>query len=73
MAMPGAINVPVASLERVMASLPREWEIVAYRQGPYCVLPFGAIEALSAWGFQARRLEDGFPEWKAAGRAVEAA
>lgn len=71
--LPGAINVPVASLDRVMASLPRDKEIVAYCRGPYCVLSFDAIEALRARGFRARRLEDGFPEWKSAGLEVEVA
>lgn len=71
--LPCAINVPVASLDRVVPSLPRDKEIVAYCRGPYCVLSFDAIEVLRARGFRARRLEDGFPEWKAAGFAVEAA
>lgn len=71
--LPGAINVPVACLDRVMASLPHDKEIVAYCRGPYCVLSFDAIEALRARGYRARRLEDGFPEWKAAGLEVEAA
>lgn len=69
--LPGAINVPVGSLDRAMASLPRDKEIVAYCRGPYCVLSFDAIEALRVRGFRARRLEDGFPEWKAAGLDVE--
>ncbi|WPB83164.1 ArsR/SmtB family transcription factor [Sediminicoccus rosea] len=71
--LPGAINVPLASLNRAMLALPREKEIVAYCRGPYCVLSFDAVEALRGCGFQARRLEDGFPEWKAAGLTVEAA
>lgn len=71
--LPGAINVPVAALNQEMASLPRDKEIVAYCRGPYCVLSFDAIEALRARGFRARRLEDGFPEWRAAGLGIEAA
>lgn len=71
--VPGAINIPVAALNREMASLPREKEIVAYCRGPYCVLSFDAIEALRSQGFRVRRLEDGFPEWKAAGLTVEVA
>ena len=71
--LPGAINVPVAALSQEMATLSRDKEIVAYCRGPYCVLSFDAIEALRARGFRARRLEDGFPEWKAAGLGVEAA
>ena len=70
--VPGAINVPVAALSQEMASLPRDKEIVAYCRGPYCVLSFDAIEALRARGFRARRLEDGFPEWRAAGLGIEA-
>jgi rhodanese-related sulfurtransferase len=44
-----------------------------YCRGPYCVLSFEAVAALRAHGFNARRFEDGFPEWKAAGLPVEAA
>jgi ArsR family transcriptional regulator len=40
---------------------------------PDCVLSFDAVEALRRSGFQARRLEEGFPEWKAAGLHVEVA
>lgn len=71
--VPGALNVPLDRLEAAMAGLPRDREVVAYCRGPYCVLSFDAVEALRARGFRARRLEDGFPEWKAAGLAVEAA
>ena len=70
--VPGALNLPLDWLEAAMARLPRDREVVAYCRGPYCVLSFDAVEALRARGFQARRLEDGFPEWKAAGLAVEA-
>jgi ArsR family transcriptional regulator len=71
--LPGAINLPVAALNQEMASLPRDKEIVAYCRGPYCVLSFDAIEVLRAHGFRARRLEDGFPEWRVAGLQVEGA
>jgi len=69
--VPGAINIPTAELERRLADLPREHQIVAYCRGPYCVMSFEAVAALRARGFDVRRLEDGFPEWKAAGLAVE--
>lgn len=71
--LPGALSVPLDRLEAVMAGLPRDREIVAYCRGPYCVLSFDAVEALRRHGFRARRLEDGFPEWKAAGLAIEVA
>jgi rhodanese-related sulfurtransferase/DNA-binding HxlR family transcriptional regulator len=69
--LPGAINVPASELQRRLAELPKRREIVAYCRGPYCVMSFEAVAALRAKGYRARRLEDGFPEWKAAGHSVE--
>jgi rhodanese-related sulfurtransferase len=71
--LPGARNIPLAELERRLSELPIDTEIVAYCRGPYCVLAFEAVASLRAKGFKAARLEDGFPEWKAAGLAVETA
>ena len=71
--LPGALNIPLRELETRLAELPRDHEIVAYCRGPYCVLSFEAVAALRAHGFNVRRFEDGFPEWKAAGLAIEAA
>ena len=67
----GARNIPLAELEERLAELPRDQEIVAYCRGPYCVLSFEAVAALRTRGFKARRLQDGYPEWKAAGLPVE--
>jgi rhodanese-related sulfurtransferase/DNA-binding transcriptional ArsR family regulator len=69
--VPGAINVPLERLESRLHQLPREQEIVAYCRGPYCVLAFEAVAKLREKGFKARRLQDGFPEWKGAGLPVE--
>ncbi len=69
--LPGARNIPLAELERRLKELPKTVEVVAYCRGPYCVLAFEAVAALRAKGFKAVRLEDGFPEWKAAGLTVE--
>lgn len=71
--LPGALNIPLRELETRLGELPRDQEIVAYCRGPYCVLSFEAVAALRARGFKVRRFENGFPEWKAAGLAVEAA
>jgi rhodanese-related sulfurtransferase/predicted transcriptional regulator len=71
--LPGAVNVPLAELERRLADLPAGRDIVAYCRGAYCVLSFEAVAALRARGFTAHRLADGYPEWKAAGLPVEAA
>lgn len=69
--IPGAISIPLHALKRRLADLPRRKEIVAYCRGPYCVLSFDAVDALRQRGFRARRLEEGFPEWKAAGLPTE--
>lgn len=71
--IPGALNVTLAELEQKLADLPGDREVVAYCRGPYCVLSFEAVALLRQRGFQARRLEDGLPEWREAGFAVETA
>jgi rhodanese-related sulfurtransferase/DNA-binding transcriptional ArsR family regulator len=71
--VPGAINIPLSALKRRLADLPKRKEIVAYCRGPYCILSFDAVDTLRKSGFKARRLEDGFPEWKAAGLPVQRA
>jgi rhodanese-related sulfurtransferase/DNA-binding transcriptional ArsR family regulator len=68
--LPGAVNVPLRELEARLAELDRAQEIVAYCRGPYCVLSYEAVAALRARGFRVRRLEDGLPEWRAAGLPV---
>lgn len=67
----GALNIPMDELKRRLAELPRDQEIVAYCRGAYCVLSFEAVALLRKRGFLVRRLEEGFPEWKAAGLATE--
>jgi rhodanese-related sulfurtransferase/DNA-binding transcriptional ArsR family regulator len=69
----GAINVPLAQLAKRLDEIPRDKEIVAYCRGPYCLLAFEAVTQLRDLGRKARRLEDGFPEWKSAGLPVESA
>jgi ArsR family transcriptional regulator len=71
--LPGALNIPLRHLEQRLSELPRKQEIVAYCRGPYCVLSFEAVAELRARGFNVRRLEEGFPEWKAAGLPIEVA
>lgn len=71
--LPGAMHVDIADLEAQAAGLPKDREIVAYCRGPYCVMSYKAVQLLRGRGYSVRRLEDGFPEWKAAGRPVETA
>jgi rhodanese-related sulfurtransferase/DNA-binding transcriptional ArsR family regulator len=68
--IPGAISVPVDDLKRRLQELTKGKEYVAYCRGPYCVYADRAVELLQANGRRARRLRDGFPEWRAAGLPV---
>ena len=68
--IPRAISVPLGELEDRLAELPKKTEVVAYCRGPYCVLAIQAVEMLRAHGFQAIRLDDGVPEWRASGYSV---
>jgi len=70
--LPGALNIPLGKLEQRLGELPAGREVIAYCRGPYCVLSFEAVAALRARGYRVRRLEDGYPEWKAAGLPIEA-
>jgi DNA-binding transcriptional ArsR family regulator/rhodanese-related sulfurtransferase len=67
----GAISMPVADLRRRLKELPKNKEYVAYCRGPYCVYADQAVEFLEAKGRRARRMLDGFPEWRAAGLPIE--
>lgn len=71
--LPGAVSIPVEELRRRLAELPTDREIVAYCRGPYCAFAHEAVALLRDEGFAARRLEDGLPEWQAAGLAVTSA
>jgi len=68
--LPTAISIPLAELRRRLGSLPRGKDVVAYGRGPYCAMAHKALRVLNEAGFNARRLEDGLPEWKAAGLPV---
>ncbi len=70
--LPGAINIPLSELEARLGELRPDQEVVAYCRGPYCVLSYDAVARLREHGLQARRLKDGYPEWKIAGLPVEA-
>ncbi len=63
----GARSLPLADLSRRLRDLPKDSDIVAYCRGPYCVYADDAVRLLRRRGYQASRLEDGFPEWARAG------
>jgi rhodanese-related sulfurtransferase/DNA-binding HxlR family transcriptional regulator len=65
--IPGARSIPPRKLTRELAALPADVEVVAYCRGPYCVYADDAVRELRKRGYESRRLEDGFPEWRRAG------
>ena len=67
----GAVSIPLTELRRRLREIPRDREVVAYCRGAYCVYAPEAVRLLRSKGYAARRLEDGLPEWRAAGLPVE--
>jgi len=67
----GAESIPVEELEEALEELPDDREIVAYCRGPYCLLSDEAVERLQREGYEAKRLDVGYPEWRAEGLPVE--
>lgn len=65
-----AVSIPLGELSDRLGELPEDREIVAYCRGPYCVLAVDAVRILLASGRTVRRLQVGFPEWRAAGYSV---
>lgn len=61
--IPGAISLPMEDLEKHLASLPADKEIIAYCRGPYCLMSAQAVEILKNKGIKASRLEEGVIEW----------
>lgn len=68
--IPGARSVPITELKRRLRSLAKDDTVVAYCRGPYCVYADEAVRILRTRGYEAHRLEDGFPEWRQAGLPV---
>ncbi len=65
--IPGARSVPPDEVRKRLREVPDDVEVVAYCRGPFCVYATDAVRTLRRRGVRARRLEDGFPEWRRAG------
>lgn len=68
--IPGALNMALTEIERIVPTLDPATEIVAYCRGPYCIYAHQAVAALRKQGFNARRLDGGLPEWREDGLPV---
>jgi rhodanese-related sulfurtransferase/predicted transcriptional regulator len=64
----GARSIPIEELEDRLSELPAGREVVAYCRGPFCAYAHEAVRQLHGAGRQARRLQDGWPEWKLAAK-----
>jgi rhodanese-related sulfurtransferase/DNA-binding transcriptional ArsR family regulator len=69
--IPEALSIPLDELESRLGEIPNDREVVAYCRGPYCVMALAAVDTLRKRGYRARRMEDGFPEWRAEGLPTE--
>lgn len=70
--IPKARSIPLSELKERLDEIPRSYEVVAYCRGPFCAMAPEAVRLLQSRGFKAKRLEDGIPDWIAAGLPVEA-
>lgn len=70
-ALPGAIWIDLAAIERGEDGLPREREVVLYCDCPDEASAAKAAQILRARGFVARPLLGGLDAWIAAGRALD--
>jgi len=71
--IPKAINIPVEELSIRLKKLPKNKEYIAYCRGPFCVFADEAVGMLTKKGFNAKRLVEGFPDWKLKGLPVHSA
>ncbi|MFC0773021.1 metalloregulator ArsR/SmtB family transcription factor [Terrimonas alba] len=69
--IPDAINIPVEELSAKLKKLAKNKEYIAYCRGPFCVFADEAVTLLIKKGFKAKRLFEGFPDWKLKGLPIE--
>lgn len=69
--LPFARSMPLAELEKRLADLPTDREIVAYCRGPFCLMSDEAVHLLRQRGYLAHKIADGVTEWLAHGLPIE--
>lgn len=60
----GAVSVPMSEMMEKLKLISKDKVIVAYCRGPFCVLADEAVKILTEQGYNIRRLDEGYPEWK---------
>ncbi len=69
--IPDAINLPVEEITSQLKKLSKSKQYIAYCRGPFCVFADEAVNLLIKKGFKAKRLVEGYPDWKLKGLPVE--
>lgn len=69
--VPGAVSLPAEELRQKIDSIPRGVEVIAYCQGPYCVLSPDLVRLLRSHEIPARPLEGGITRWHREGGALQ--
>lgn len=69
--LPGAVSIPLDELKKRVKELPKSKQIVAYCRGPLCALAPEAARYLKSKGYKVKKLDDGAPDWAAAGLPLE--
>jgi rhodanese-related sulfurtransferase/DNA-binding transcriptional ArsR family regulator len=65
-----AISVPIDKLPAMLKKLLKSKEYIAYCRGSFCVFADDAVQILKRNGFNAKRLEEGFPDWELKGLPI---
>lgn len=63
--LPSAINIPIDELPKSLGKLNNQKPVIIYCRGPYCMWSHEAVQTLRAKGYEAKRLNEGYPEWQA--------
>ncbi|QBZ84132.1 putative HTH-type transcriptional regulator YgaV [Hydrogenovibrio crunogenus] len=63
--LPNAINIPIDELSKNFSQLSPDQPLIIYCRGPYCMWSHEAAEILQEKGYEAKRLIEGYPEWRA--------
>ena len=66
-----ALSTPLEKLGNSLKKFPKRKMLVAYCRGPFCVYADEAVAMLNERGYNAIRLDEGFPEWALKGYPVE--
>lgn len=68
--LPGAISIPLSELRRRMDEIPKDADIVAYCEGPYCFASAHAVRWFTEAGRKSQRIDGGLAHWVRSGEVL---